>query len=258
MPRNLPPLRLAPLLLLLATPSALSPSPARAESAFTLPLTNAGRQPDIVDRWSGRILASRADVGRGDFATARRAATAVIKDMLARIEKGTTARLLLGSAAYVRAIAEMGEGKDAEATWDVAVAFALAPELRGYDPVSEGVMGEKVLEALREEEQRFGGEPPTEDTLGTESEVAPPKRLEAPRPRYPEGKRRGRVQAAIAVRIVIDSQGQVHLPTLLEGDDPSLIYSGFEALRKWRFEPARAGGEPVTVWYKLTINYALR
>ena len=35
-------------------------------------------------------------------------------------------------------------------------------------------------------------------------------------------------------------------------------YEALEALRQWRFAPAKLEGKPVKVYYVITINFALR
>jgi hypothetical protein len=37
--------------------------------------------------------------------------------------------------------------------------------------------------------------------------------------------------------------------------DPVLFFNTAETLRGWRFTPARLDGEPVPVFYNLTVNY---
>jgi TonB family protein len=36
---------------------------------------------------------------------------------------------------------------------------------------------------------------------------------------------------------------------------PTLSYAALEALRRWKFEPARVGGTPIAFLFNLTINY---
>ncbi|MGH7337233.1 MAG: energy transducer TonB, partial [Myxococcota bacterium] len=33
------------------------------------------------------------------------------------------------------------------------------------------------------------------------------------------------------------------------------VYASFEAMRTWRFEPAKLKGKPVKVYYSLTVNF---
>lgn len=246
-------------LLLLSLLLVLAPATTRAATEFPLPLASARSQPEIVSDWTKRILRSRDDVQRGEFAKARHRTERVVKEMLLQVKRGRTARILLGSAAYVRALAEAGEGQDADAIWDASVAFALAPELRGYEPAFEGPASARLQTLFREEQARYEGCdcPESESREADDPEFTPPRKLEAPPPVYPPGKMTAGVQARISVRAVIDELGLLRLPTLVEGDDPSLIYSGLEALREWRFAPAQAEGKPVPVHYNLTINYRL-
>ena len=44
---------------------------------------------------------------------------------------------------------------------------------------------------------------------------------------------------------------------ILESDDERLSAAAAEAIRQWRFEPALCDGNPVSVYYNLTVNFRL-
>jgi hypothetical protein len=60
------------------------------------------------------------------------------------------------------------------------------------------------------------------------------------------------------VQLVIDETGRTRRPTV---DTPlptaTLTWVALEAVKTWRFEPARKDGEPTPVYYNLAINYLL-
>jgi protein TonB len=61
----------------------------------------------------------------------------------------------------------------------------------------------------------------------------------------------------VVIQAVIDETGKVARTRLLHGVHPSLDQAAVEAIRTWRFEPALLDGEPVAVYYNLTINFRL-
>ncbi len=59
--------------------------------------------------------------------------------------------------------------------------------------------------------------------------------------------------------MIITREGEAIQPVILkELDVATISYSALEALRNWKFRPARVDGRPVSVYYNLTVNYTLR
>lgn len=54
---------------------------------------------------------------------------------------------------------------------------------------------------------------------------------------------------------MIDEQGRPRRPEVVSFEDAVLEFSALEALRKWRFEPARLQGQAVKAYYDLTVDY---
>ena len=48
---------------------------------------------------------------------------------------------------------------------------------------------------------------------------------------------------------MIDREGRVRSPVVLEGSLPGKIYLGIESMRVWRYKPAMLDGEPVAVYF---------
>jgi periplasmic protein TonB len=78
------------------------------------------------------------------------------------------------------------------------------------------------------------------------------------KPRYPESARRAGAQGVTMLRVRVLENGKV-------GDmfiDKSagfrdLDFAAMEAVKKWLFEPARRGKEPVSVWVLLPVKFEL-
>lgn len=102
--------------------------------------------------------------------------------------------------------------------------------------------------------------PPTEPAAPIHAGWAsPPVKTYAPPPQYTEPARRARIQGVVIVQAIIDEQGNVSHVKLLEGLPLGLDQAALDAIRQWRFEPARmTDGRPVAVYYTLTVNFELR
>ncbi len=86
-------------------------------------------------------------------------------------------------------------------------------------------------------------------------DVEPPEALHAPPPRYPELAQRLGRDGLVVVQAVIDRQGRVRDVRVLRGAPYGMTEEAVEAVRGWRFRPARRGGEPVAVYYQLTVRF---
>ena len=76
-----------------------------------------------------------------------------------------------------------------------------------------------------------------------------------PPPAYPEEARKLRLQGVVIIEAVIDKEGCVTQDHILKGMPQGLSHAALAAVEKWVFEPARLEGQPVKVWYTLTINF---
>jgi len=90
------------------------------------------------------------------------------------------------------------------------------------------------------------------------------KRLDAPlkpifrrAPFFPSsvGGRLDRGEARIEV--LIDEEGKVFLPRIVEATDPAFGYAAVQAVTEWRFEPPTAAGKPAIVRVLVPFDFAL-
>ena len=88
--------------------------------------------------------------------------------------------------------------------------------------------------------------------------VVAPQRLEAPQPEYTEEARRARVQGVVIVEGVVDCQGTFRDLRVVKGLPLGLNDSALDALARWRFLPATRNGSPVSVRYRVTIEFRLQ
>ena len=76
---------------------------------------------------------------------------------------------------------------------------------------------------------------------------------------YPESARRQGVEGTVLLKIRITEQGRVEtLQVERSAGHPDLDQSALDAVQRWRFEPARRGGEPVAVWVIIPVEFKLQ
>jgi protein TonB len=77
------------------------------------------------------------------------------------------------------------------------------------------------------------------------------------KPRYTELGRQSGTQGAVIVEAIIDEQGRVTNVRVLRGLPMGLDQAAVDAIQQWRFKPATLQGQPVKVYYTLTVNFTI-
>lgn len=90
-----------------------------------------------------------------------------------------------------------------------------------------------------------------------EGDVQKPIRISGDAPSYTDEGREARIQGVVVLKTVIDTDGRVESVEVLKTLPAGLDQAAVDAVRTWRFEPARLDDEPVKVYYNLTINFRL-
>ena len=96
------------------------------------------------------------------------------------------------------------------------------------------------------------------DVLQVGGDVQAPVKLHAPRPGYTEEARQARIQGVVMLQVIVDTEGNVVDPKIIKGLPMGLDEQAVETVQQWKFEPALRDGEPVPVYYNLTINFSLQ
>lgn len=79
------------------------------------------------------------------------------------------------------------------------------------------------------------------------------------RPRYPESARRAGVQGTTLLKIRVLENGRVGEVVIEQSaGHRDLDAAAAEAVKKWLFEPARQGKEPIAVWVILPVKFELQ
>lgn len=193
------------------------------------------------------VAASAQDVQR--YQTALDAADANIQQMLAQLGPGEQETRAFALTVAQKAIALSGLGRDEDAHWYWEIARGLSPEVDRIDLSKFGEAGERLRPLLVDVTQtprRVGGD------------VRAPVVMKRVEPLYAEGARKARVSGIVILEAMIDKTGIVRSAKILKSlPAATLAYTAAEALRQWRFIPARLNGEPIDVLFNLTINFRL-
>jgi TonB family protein len=76
---------------------------------------------------------------------------------------------------------------------------------------------------------------------------------------YPESAKVNGIQGKVIIRFAVDTKGKVTRESILKGVDPHLDAEALRVVRTLpRFEPGMQGGQPVSVWYMVPINFTLK
>lgn len=180
---------------------------------------------------------------------------AAVQELVDRLRETGSEIGLLPMALRVLALAEARIGRGEEAVWHWQVAQNLQPGLM-LDPAAYGEAGALLARhGLRRRDEAPDGIAAVAVTaLGAGS--TPPRKIAGDEPKIPGfltlpgAPRWGRLQA------VIDTQGRVVEPVVVAGRSEAFRWAALEAVRSWRFEPARREGQPVAVL--LDIDLPLR
>ncbi len=75
---------------------------------------------------------------------------------------------------------------------------------------------------------------------------------------YPEPARRQKISGTVIVEVMVSDKGKVTGTSIVQGVHPLLDTAAAEALRKYRFTPARQGDKPVKGSIRLPLVYVLK
>ena len=105
---------------------------------------------------------------------------------------------------------------------------------------------------------RVAGLPPGAG-LGGDSGTARPLGGYQVKPRYPESARRQGFEGTTLLKIYVSDTGRVE-DVLVErsAGHQDLDLAAMEAVKQWRFEPAKRGKQSVAVWVMLPVRFALK
>jgi protein TonB len=86
--------------------------------------------------------------------------------------------------------------------------------------------------------------------------IEAPRKLTDTLPAYPALARSAGVQGVVIIEAIIDAHGDV-VSTRILRSIPMLDQAAIDAVRQWKYTPARLNGEPVPVVVTVTVNFTL-
>jgi protein TonB len=99
--------------------------------------------------------------------------------------------------------------------------------------------------------------PPVKRVIRVGGKVDPPRQTYATELKYPAIARAARVEGVVVIDAIIDEQGNVVQAHVVSGPG-LLIGAALESVRKWKYEPTRLNGEPVSVEMRVQVHFSLQ
>jgi TonB family protein len=88
--------------------------------------------------------------------------------------------------------------------------------------------------------------------------VEPPRLLREVKAEYTDEARRRGLSGEVLLEIIVRRDGSVGDVTIRRGLGAGLDQRAVQAVRQWRFEPARRRGAPVDVVVEVAVEFMLR
>lgn len=85
-------------------------------------------------------------------------------------------------------------------------------------------------------------------------EITPPRIVKQVPPRYSSSKG-VRIVGSVTIEVIVTSQGLSKDPRILQGLDKDIDQSALDAVKQWKFDPAKKDGKPVAVKVSLEIAF---
>jgi hypothetical protein len=163
------------------------------------------------------------------------------------------APVLAGAVARL-AVAEAGlaQTEEAEWHWQIAQNLDRAP-LSAEELTSFGKPGTM----LRDLRLRQRAKPPagiTVDQADSAPGLQPPRKVAGEPVELSAAAAQVPIPKGLLVEVVVDADGRVRAPVVIGSAAPGMVWETLEALRGWRYEPARKGGRAVAVFHELRFN----
>jgi TonB family protein len=148
------------------------------------------------------------------------------------------------------AVAEAASGQRDQALWHWAVSNALVRDLFTDQELS--AFGDAGALLAEHRGRQPGKAPPGMSIEPPGPEVEQEVKTKGELPQLVQGAWSPREW--LRLEVVIDEQGRVRDPVVLSARSEEAAYRALEAMRDWRFEPARKRGQPVATLHTLVVN----
>lgn len=85
--------------------------------------------------------------------------------------------------------------------------------------------------------------------------MEPPVPVRTVAPKFPEEMRRAGNSGIVTVSILIDEKGNVTDPKVVKASNDAFSEPAIEALKKWKFKPAKKDGEAVAIRVSIPVQF---
>lgn len=209
---------------------------------------------EVPADWARKLDALAEDLARGDIPAAERGARRLAKRAVKRVAFENELQNVIGLALLLEARALFAKGEQDLAMWTWQIAQLMTPELRSVALGEFGDAGRFLDGDPRVGDPAYHREwqgKPLE-SYGGDGELTEPETISRGRPGLSGGTGKG---SFVEVGAIIDLEGNVRRPYLITFTGrPEQVLEGLNALWDWRFEPARRGGEPVPLLFRLSLS----
>lgn len=149
----------------------------------------------------------------------------------------------------------------AGAQLEVADSGAAEPEGEMETPPGMEPSATASVPPAMADEQPIRAVPAVPDPIGVYPAVpaggTQPRVIDRVNPRYPAEARRANAGGAVVIRAIVRKDGSVDEVEVLKDLPYGLGDAAAEAVRKWKFRPGTWRGEPIDVYYTVTVNYRM-
>jgi len=84
-----------------------------------------------------------------------------------------------------------------------------------------------------------------------------PRAIFQPPPSYPPEMKKKKLQGTVHILFIVDKNGRVQDPKVQKSDNPAFDAPALGAVKRWRFEPGKVGGQAVQFRMRVPITFAL-
>lgn len=216
----------------------------------------------LAKEWHGQLEEIRADLDEEKWRKARRHADRLLDEMCTMIKSGKGAWRFLALGTLMRAIAHAGAGDMREAQWDWHMTASFDREVAQTNLEEFGAPGRRLAAYRQSLEEREGTRlVATRDVLilgpTPQPGITRPKRKRSPYPDYPWASKVGEVTGPTLVTVIVEKDGRLSSPHLVQTINPAQSYATLDTLRRWRYEPARKDGKPIRLLQSVRVNFFL-
>lgn len=94
-------------------------------------------------------------------------------------------------------------------------------------------------------------------TARAEAGIEAPVPVRMVPPKFPPDMRREGTGGVVTVKCTIDEKGNVTDPVVEKASNDAFVQPALEALRKWKFKPAKKDGTPVPLKVSIPIQFSI-